>query len=195
MRMPLDDRLKDSLRRISGLIDPDVRRDLSTVRRKAHRAVIRQRITNVILVVALGAAALYLGPGIGDVIQNQRTEPADPVTPAQVSGSYRTDLAGADPALLAEELAGPWTITLSSDGSIAWDPPPEAGIDESFPRDTYQVAGSAIIMNLFARSLCQGSSVGSYRWTLSDEELEFVVVTDTCEPRRAILTSAIWSRT
>ena len=92
-------------------------------------------------------------------------------------------------------MAGPWTITLSSDGSIVWDPPPEAGIGESFPRDTYQVSESAIVTNVFARNLCEGSGVGSYRWTLTDEELEFVVVSDPCGPRRAILTSGIWTKT
>ena len=58
--MPLDDRLKESMRRSSLLIYPDVRRDLSIVRRKARRDVIRQRITNTIIVAALVAAALYL---------------------------------------------------------------------------------------------------------------------------------------
>ena len=100
-----------------------------------------------------------------------------------------------DPALEAEGLAGQWTITLSSNGSIVWDPPSEAGIAESLPRDTYQVSGNSIVTNLFARSLCQGSGVGSYTWSRSEEALGFVVINDDCEPRRAILTSAIWVRT
>ena len=151
--------------RRSSLLDRSGREARSFDRpRKAHRAVIRQRMTNTIIVVALAAAALYLGPGIADVIQNQRTEPADPVTSAQLTGSYRTDLAAVDPELLAERLAGLWMITLSSDGSIVWIRHPRQA-SGSFPRDTYQVSGSGMVTNVFARSLCQGSGVGSYRWT------------------------------
>lgn len=193
--MPLDDRLKDSMHRSSLIVDPDVRRDLSTVRRKAHRAVIRQRITNTILVVAVVAAAVYLGPGIVDVIRNQRRVPADPAPPAQLTGSYRADLSDGEAALQTAGLAGPWTITLNGDGSIVWNPPPGARIEEFLPRDTYQVAGSSIVTNLFARSLCQGSGVGTYSWTLSGGVLGFVAVSDPCELRRAILTSASWDRT
>lgn len=193
--MALDDRLKDSMQRSSLIVDPDVRHDLSEIRRKTRRAVIRQRIGNTLLVAALVATTVYLGPRVLEIIQSQRRVPADQILPAELVGTYRVDLSGGEAALVDAGLAGPWTISFNTDGSIVWNPPSGASIGEGFPRDTYQVAGSSIVMNLFVRSLCRGSGVGTYSWTLSGGALEFFVVSDPCDPRRAVLTFASWNRT
>ena len=41
--MSLDRRLRDGLQHSSSIVEPDVRRNLTTVRRKTRRAVLRQR--------------------------------------------------------------------------------------------------------------------------------------------------------
>lgn len=120
--------------------------------------------------------------------------PADQNHSEVFVGSYRADLSGAGAALEQAGLAGSWTIAFNTDGSIVWNPPPGSGISESLPRDTYQVSGDSIVTNLFARSLCRGTGVGSYSWILSGGALAFRVVSDPCDPRRAILSSTSWNR-
>ena len=95
--MSLDKRVKDALERTSQIVDPDVRRDLSSVRRKTRRAVIRQRITVTLVAASLAALAVFLGPRVLDVIRSQRHVPANPpsVAAGPLPGSYRVDLTGA----------------------------------------------------------------------------------------------------
>jgi hypothetical protein len=86
--MSLDKRVRDALERTSLSVDPDVPRDLSSVRRKTRRAMIRQRIALTSVVAALAALALFFGPKVLDVIRSQRQVPASPpsvaVGPARV---------------------------------------------------------------------------------------------------------------
>jgi len=192
--MPLDDRLRESMRRSSRIVDPDVRRELATVRSRTRRAVIRQRVMNSIVVAAVVVGAVSLGPRVLDFIRGQRQDTAGPITPASLVGSFRADLTGTRPNLGTAGLAGPWTLTFGSDGSVIWTPPPSASIAEGFPRDTYQVAGTSIVTNLFVRDLCSGAGVGTYAGRISGDTLRFAPVSDPCEVRRAILTSAPWTR-
>ncbi len=190
--MSLDRRLRDALQRSSAVVDPDVGRNLATVRRRTRRLVIRQRVTSALLATAMVAAVVVIGPRLLDVIGSRRETPAARPSPAALIGSYKVDLTGTDGRLAARGLAGPWTLTLNGDGSILWNAPPGAGVTEGLPRDTYQVTGAQLVTNLFQTSLCRGSGVGSYSWTRSGETLTLVVVSDGCELRRAILTSAPW---
>jgi hypothetical protein len=195
--MSLDKRVKDALERTALFVDPDVQRDLSSVRRKTRRAVIRQRITVTLVAAALAALAVFLGPKVLDVIRSQRQVPAGPpsVAAGPLPGSYRVDLTGAGGPIASSSVDGAWSMTFNGDGSIVWNPPPGSGLIESLPRDTYQVSGTTFSTNLFARSLCQGSGIGTYGWVRSGGTLTLDAVSDDCAVRRAILTSTPWQAT
>ncbi len=195
--MSLDKRMKDALERTSLIVNPDVQRDLSSVHRKTRRAVIRQRITATLVAAALAALALFFGPRVLDVIRNQRHVPASPppVAAGPLPGSYRVDLTGAGGSIASSRVDGAWSMTFDGDGSIVWNPPPGSGLIESLPRDTYQVSGATLSTNLFARSLCQGSGIGTYGWVRSGGTLTLDATSDDCAVRRAILTSTPWQAT
>jgi hypothetical protein len=190
--MSLDRRLREALRRSAAVVDPDVERNLATVRRRTRRLVIGQRVTRALLATAVVAAVVVAGPRLLDVIGGQRQPPAARPSPSALVGSYKVDLTGADGQMAARGLAGPWTLTLNGDGSVLWNAPPGADVTEGLPRDTYQVTGAQLVTNLFQASLCRGSGVGSYSWTRSGRTLTLVAVSDGCELRRTILTSAPW---
>ncbi len=195
--MSLDKRVKDALERSSLIVDPDVRRDLSTVRQRTRRAVIRQRITVTLVAAALAALALFFGPRVLDVIRSQRHVPANPpsVSTGPLPGSYRADLTGAGGSVASSNVDGVWSMTFNGDGSIVWNPPPGSDLIESLPRDTYQVSETTFSTNLFARNLCQGSGVGTYGWVRSGGTLTLDATSDDCAVRRAILTSTPWQAT
>jgi hypothetical protein len=195
--MSLDKRVKDALERTSLSVDPDVPRDLSSVRRKTRRAVIRQRMTVTLVAAALAAVAVFLGPRVLDVIRSQRQVPAGPpsVAAGPLPGLYRVDLTGAGGPIASSSVDGAWSMTFNGDGSIVWNPPPGSGLIESLPRDTYQVSGTTFSTNLFARSLCQGSGIGTYGWVRSGGTLTLDATSDDCAVRRAILTSTPWQAT
>ena len=190
--MSLDRRLRDALQQSSVVVDPDVGRNLATVRRRTRRLVIRQRVTSALLAAAMVVVVVVAGPWVLDVIGSQRETPAARPSPSALVGSYQVDLSGADSRLAARGLAGSWMLTLNGDGSILWNAPPGAGVTEGLPRDTYQVTGAQLVTNLFQTNLCRGSGVGSYSWTHSGGTLTLVAVSDGCELRRTILTSAPW---
>jgi hypothetical protein len=190
--MSLDRRLRDALQRSSSVVDPDVGRNLATVRRRTRRLVIRQRVTGALLAAAMVVVVVVAGPWVLDVIGSQRQPSAARPSPSALTGTYQVDLTGANGRLAARGLAGSWTLTLNGDGSILWNAPPGAGVTEGLPRDTYQVTGAQLVTNLFQTNLCRGSGVGSYSWTRSEGTLTLVAVSDGCELRRTILTSAPW---
>lgn len=195
--MPLDKRVKDALERSSQIVDPDVRRELSTVRGKTRRAVIRQRIAVTLVAASLAVGAIFFGPRVLDVIRSQRQVPANPpsVSAGPLPGSYRVDLTGAGGLIASSSVDGAWSMTFNGDGSIVWNPPPGSGLIESLPRDTYQVSGTTFSTNLFATSLCQGSGIGTYGWVRSGRTLMLDATSDDCAVRRAILASTPWQAT
>jgi hypothetical protein len=76
--MSLDSHVKDALERSSMIVDPDVRRDLVTVRWSAHRALVIRRAANTMLVAGLVIAAVLLAPQVLDVIKDRSQQPAGP---------------------------------------------------------------------------------------------------------------------
>jgi hypothetical protein len=191
--MSLDDRLKSELDRSSRIVDPDVRRDLSTVRRKARRVVLRQRVIRTVAAAALIALAVFLGPKIVDVVREQRQRPAVPPSTSGLVGSYQADLTGSGEPLDSAGLAGTWTMSLQADGRVSWVAPPGRGLFEAEPSDTYQVADGQIVTSMFVGSVCAGKGVGTYSWTVSGSALSLVPVSDDCAIRRAVLASAPWT--
>jgi hypothetical protein len=71
--MSLDARLKEVLERSSRIVDPDVRRDLVTVRRKVHRATIVRRVGAVVLAAAIMVGVVDIGPRILDAVGDRGT--------------------------------------------------------------------------------------------------------------------------
>ena len=189
--MPLDDRVKGALERSSTIVGPDLRRDLSIVRRKTRRAVIRQRVGTGVLLLVMIVAGVFLGPGVLDVIRSQRHVPAATPSAPVLSGTYQADLSGVG-VLASKNLAGPWQIRLSGDGSVLWEAPQASGVSEGVPNDTYHLTGSSLVTSMFARDLCRGTGAGSYTFTTSTGSLTFSVVSDACDVRRAVLTSVAW---
>jgi hypothetical protein len=195
--MSLDKRVRDALERTSLIVDPDVPRDLASVHRKARRAVIRQRTTMVLVAAGLVVLTLFFGPRVLEVIRDQRHVPASPppVAAGPLPGSYRVDLTGTGGSIASSGVDGAWSMTFNGDGSIVWNPPPGSGLIESLPRDTYQASEATLTTNLFARSLCQGSGIGTYGWVRSGGTLMLDATSDDCAVRRAILTSIPWQAT
>jgi hypothetical protein len=189
--MSLDARVKGALERSSQIVDPDVRRNLSTVRRKTRRLALRQRIVTTVAVAALVALGVFLAPRIVDVIRNQRKVPANTPSSSLV-GTYEADLSGTGGSIASAGVEGRWVITFAGDGAIVWNPPSGSGLMEGLPRDTYQVSGSSFSTNLFTGSLCRGAGVGTYAWARSGGVLTLLPTNDGCSIRRAILTSFPW---
>src|SRR5947207_3543906 len=78
-RMSLDRRIRDGLQHSSSIVEPDVRRNLTTVRRKTHRAVLRQRAGLILLSAALVVGAVFATPGIVNFVQSvQHPRPGGP---------------------------------------------------------------------------------------------------------------------
>jgi hypothetical protein len=195
----LEERLREALRRSSSVVAPDVRRNLTTVRRRTRVVVIRGRIVNALVAAAVVGAVVWVGPLVFDMIRNQHATPAtNPpsrslVPRGELAGAYRVDLSGAGGTLAKANLDGPWTLALHGDSSIVWNAPAGSGVSEALPRDTYRISGSTMVTNLFVRSLCQGTGVGMYTWSRSGGTLRFETQRDACALRRLVLTTTPWT--
>jgi hypothetical protein len=192
--MSLDARVRDALERSSLIVDPDVRRELATVRRKTRRTIVRQRIGFAMLAAAAIVAAVFLGPRVLDVIRSQRQQPATgpSSSPQQIVGFYGANLAVADGSEIASsKLGGLWTMSVRGDGLLVLTPPVGAkGV--SPVASTYRVDGDRIVTTAFSRDLCSGIGAGVYRWQRSGASLSFAVDQDPCGVRVAILTAHPW---
>jgi hypothetical protein len=192
--MSLDTRVRDALERSSLIVDPDVRRELATVRRKTRRAIVRQRIGFTMLAAAAIVAAVFLGPRVLDVIRSQREQPAThpSSSPQQIVGFYGADLRASDgPEIRASKLSGLWTMSIRGDGLMVLTPPVGAqGV--STLTSTYRIDGDRVVTTAFSRDLCSGVGSGVYRWQRSGASLSFAVEQDPCGVRVAILTAHPW---
>jgi hypothetical protein len=79
--MSLDERVKDELNRGSRRVAPDERRGLSTIRKRARRAVLIQRISIVGLAAAVTLGAIVVVPRLTDA-SDRRLEPGGSATPS-----------------------------------------------------------------------------------------------------------------
>ena len=192
--MPLDARVRETFERSSAIVDPDVRRDLQVVRRKARRSILRQRITFVLVAAAVFVGAVFLGPRVLDVIRSQRQQPADQpsIAPQQIVGFYGVELTASDGSEIGSfDLAGRWTMLIQGDGLVRLSPPIGVAESSSLPT-SYTIAGSRFITTLFRADLCAGSGPGTYRWQRSGSALTFTVEHDDCSIRVSILTTRPW---
>jgi hypothetical protein len=193
--MSLDTRVRDALERSSSIVDPDVRRDLATVRRKTRRSIARQRIVFALVAATMIAAAILLAPRVLDVIRTQRGQPADQPSPASqaIPGFYGAELTATDgPEIRSANLMGQWTMVVQGDGLIVLSPP--VGVTRIGSNPTsYSVEGARIITTVLRSDLCSGSGPGIYWWQRSGTALTFTVQQDDCSVRVAILTARPWT--
>jgi hypothetical protein len=97
--MSLDERLRESLRRSSSAVEPDLGENLRAVRRKTRHLVIRQRVGQVAFAMVAVAALVFVAPRVLDFARNfHPVQPASPAPSALPSPSS----APTDP------LAGDW---------------------------------------------------------------------------------------
>ena len=206
--MPLDHRLRASLRGAADDVRPDVEHHLARVRQRSRRRSIpaSQLLVSVaaiaIVVVLLRGQSLdplamiasVFTPG-DQVTVASSPEPVD--TTDALVGTYDVRLDDAVPDGGAASLAGDWELTLGADSSIVLTPPDTFEAPTTLPLEGYVYAlrGDRLFTNLFARHFEQGcSGSGTYRWGLVDTHLTIEVLDDMCLQRIALLTYGSWTR-
>jgi hypothetical protein len=196
--MSLDQRLRDALQHSSSIVEPDVRRNLTTVRRKAHRAVIRQRMSLAVLSVALMVGAVLAGPAAINFVQNLHLPrpaapspavPSAPV-PSAIVGTYTATLPSSSPILSQNQMAGAWIMTLRPDGTVDFSAPPS--VHSALAGYQYSVLGTQFRINVQLGTICRFLPPGTYEWDRADGQLTFIALDDTCPARVALLTSTPW---
>lgn len=210
--MPLDDRLRGSLRGAADDVRPDVEHHLAVVRQRSQRAVMPQgSLLASVVVIAVVAVALVVtlrATGLDPAATVDPAAPshaaaftASPETSEQadvLAGRYlmRLEARGSDAS--ASSMAGDWELDLGTDLRILLTPPAgfETPSGSSLDGYVYVLRGQQLFTNLFARHFehsCVGS--GSYRWELVDARLTITAIDDLCLPRVALLTTEGWTRT
>ena len=206
--MPLDDRLRASLRGAADDVRPDVEHHLARVRQRSRRRSIpaSQLLASVasvaVVVILLRSLSLdplamvtsIVAPGDQTPVASS-PEPVD--TTDALVGTYEVHLDDTVRDGGAASLAGDWELTLGADSSIVVTPPDtfEAPITLPLEGYVYALRGDRLFTNLFARHFEQGClGSGTYRWQLVDAHLVIEAVDDMCLQRIALLTTGNWTR-
>lgn len=206
--MPLDDRLRESLRGAADDVRPGVELHLARVRQRSRRrsipaggpiaSVAAIAIAAVLLrtlsVDPLAMVASVMGPGEPTAVVSS-LQPSDPDD--ALVGTYAARLEDAGPGAGTAPLAGDWEITLGADSRLVVTPPDSFEAPSTLPLEGYVYAlrDDRLYTNLFARHFPQGcSGSGTYRWGLEDAHLTIEVMDDMCLQRIALLTSGNWIR-
>ena len=205
--MPLDDRLRASLRGAADDVRPDVEHHLARVRQRSRRRSIPSRLlvsvaAIAIVVVLLRSQSLDPLAMVASVFtpgdQTPVASSAEPVgTTDELVGTYEVHLDDTVPDGGAASLAGDWELTLGADSSIVVTPPDtfEAPITLPLEGYVYALRGDRLFTNLFARHFEQGClGSGTYHWELVDAHLVIETVDDMCLQRIALLTTGSWTR-
>ena len=201
--MPLDHRLRESLRGAADDVRPDVELHLAQVRQRSRRRSIPAgplvaSVTAVALVVvllrsgSLDPLAMVVAPGDQTTIASS---PAPVERAAELAGTYSVHLDDTVPDGPASALAGDWELTLGTDSSITLTPPDTFDALSTRPLEgyAYAIRGDRLFTNLFSRHFGQGClGSGAYRWERLDAQLTIEAVDDTCLERIAVLTTASW---
>ncbi len=188
----LDARVREALERSAPQADADAGRALSSVRRRTGRVVLRRRAAGVLALGGLALAAVVLGPRALDTGGTDGRAPA-PSPSVRFAGFFNTDLAEAGEPLASAGLSGRWMLAFRGDGQVGWRAPRRSGLFEGLPLDTFEASGRRIVTNLFSAALCDGGPPATYAWSRVGSTLTFVAVDDTCELRRAVLTTRDWA--
>lgn len=128
--MPLDQRMREGMDRLSEGVDPDVRERYGDARIRARRLRRRERAVGALAALGVVAVSFLAGPAAWDAVRGSGTsEPGTasaapfPIPP----GSYQTRISR-DDALSAgvdsdevEGFAGVYVFTFAADGSYIWE--------------------------------------------------------------------------
>jgi hypothetical protein len=103
--------------------------------------------------------------------------------------SYTTTLTPAD---VPVGLAGPWGLTVDSDGRFATKHDGEPVVEGSYTLQADRITFTDERGPLACQGPTRGS--GTYSWALAAGHLTLVVVEDACPGRAAVLSSHPWTR-
>jgi hypothetical protein len=213
--MPIDDRLRDSLRDAADDVRPDVEHHLALVRQRSQSAARRPGglVTSVAAIAAMAVLAVAFAALLRGGAQDLTAiiDPAAPSQPATLAtspeprdqadvlaGTYHARLGGLGVDGSAASMAGDWELTLGTDARVSLTPPAGFETPSGSPLEgyVYVLRGQSFFTNLFARHFehsCVGS--GAYRWELEGTRLTITAVDDLCLPRMVVLTTESWTRT
>jgi hypothetical protein len=190
--MAIDSRLREGLQRSMSAIDGDAERHLDDARRRGHRLILVRRAVAALALAAAVVIVAIAGPGVLDVVRDQRHRPATTPSPFPISGTYTTTISTRDTTRRAEaEAVGTWLLTLDRDGTIDLASLTNADLGRSVTQ--YQTAGDVFLTTALADGPCSGSGLGRYSWSRSGSILTFAVVSDPCRVRIAIFSSHPWA--
>jgi hypothetical protein len=194
--MPLDDRIRDSLRRDAAAIHPDVEHHLERVARGSRPASRPARSLVALAASIVGLVVLVQLAGIAPMATGPTGRPTATESPTghPLAGTYRVILDSSEADIGALDMGGAWTITLGADAAVGIVPP--ASFRTRIGRSAYAVVGDLLHTSALARDLgpqCAGS--GTYRWELRRDGLHFTLRDDTCRARVVLFTSAPWVAT
>ena len=187
--MSVDQRLRNGLARIASDVTVKQSAALEVVQGRARRQGRIVRTAQVLAVAAVLAVGMLVAVPLG--LGRPPSEPAVPPG-TELDGTYVVDVADTT-ANLRMGVAGRWVVTLRPNGGFEVIPPdtyqhPHSGI-------TYRVEGDQLRTDALVSSPgCQaaGTYVGTYRWTRTDSNVRFVLVSDACPARMALFTGQDW---
>jgi hypothetical protein len=194
--MPLDRRLREGIRRATSEVDPDVDHNLDRTFRRARRTIAVRRAGAAVAVAASIAIAIVVVPHAIDAMRREQLpSPAASPTitnPTAIAGTYETVIPNDQPVVRQNGLAGRWTIRLGTNGIMTVSAP--GSFTGVLSGTLFRIQGDHFRTNLFIQDVCSNLPIDSYRWTEQGNELRFMTITDPCEGRVAVLTSAPWTR-
>ena len=194
--MSVDDRLRSALRDQADSFLPSVEGALDRVhaRGRAERwrsAAVAMTSSAAAVAAIIGALALLGVPGregtTGPVEQPTASTSGTPTdtAPTPLRGSITGDID--QPG----ELAGRWTVRLNGNGTMDVTPP--LGYAGDVSRALFTADGTSFRTTLFQADLCRGDGTGIYDWLRVGEQVEFQVVSDTCDSRSRFFEDSAWS--
>jgi hypothetical protein len=193
--MPLDDRLRTAFDRAASAVEPDTEVRLERTLRQRTRGGQESGLGSLLAAAAV-VAALVVGVrllGIEVTGPGAPTATSSPGGAAAIAGSYQVTLLASDPAVVVDGLSftGRWTLVLRDSGVLEIEAPPTFEGSRA-QGHTFSLDASMLRTDLYFNDYC--SSLGSYRWTLSGDNLRLDVVADDCAVRRTLLATRQWER-
>ncbi len=204
--MPLDQRMREGMDRLSEGVDPDVRERYGAARTRARRLRRRERVVGALAALGVVVVSFLVGPALWDAVRGGGTsEPGmATTTPFPIPpGSYETRITH-DDALSAgvesdqvEGFAGVYVFTFAADGSYIWERATPNPIIKGGGGGTAMHAGNRIRFEDWLNAGSDDDVV--VRVEVSTAGLTFSEVSATpvaAEPfARAIFTSQPWTPT
>jgi hypothetical protein len=113
---------------------------------------------------------------------------------ALIAGTYTKTLTDDDPIVLANDMAGSYTMRLRADGVTVLSVPPGFTAEGTSPSGiSFRLSGDRFTTNAFVNLTCE-KSVGVYEWDLRDGRLSLIPLAEPCEVRAALFGTTPWER-